>query len=82
MREYLASILSKNKQTLTLSAQHGLICVKVNIKDAVIYINYIIWGCVLALYLDSTDFRCNLNYKYGAVGFCYVISSTVMDEYM
>ena len=58
------------------------ITVKVEIKDAVININDIIWGCILILYLGSSYFRWKSNYKYGAAGFCCRISSMEMDEFM
>ena len=57
----LGFYIIKKKQNWTLSTQYGLIYVKRKIKDVVIYINTIIWGCILVLYLESTDFRCNLN---------------------
>ena len=53
-----------------LWAKNGF-TVKVEIKDAVIDIDGIIWGCILVVCFGSPYLRWNFNYKYGAAGlFC------------
>ena len=56
--------------------------VKVEIKDAAINFDCIIWGCILVLHLGSPDSRWKFNYKYGYEGFYCQIISMAMDEFM
>ena len=67
---------------LNLFCAKNCFTIKFEIKYAFINIDGVIWECIFVLYLGSPDIRWNLNYKYGAAGFCCRIGLKAMDEFM